>query len=76
MKTYFKNISVNNYVMVDDEIKTIETIFANSKAKYISLTSDESFYNHFVSESIDTSKFESSDETVFNDLKTTIMSSL
>jgi hypothetical protein len=76
MKTYFKNISSGGYAMADDESKTIENAFASNKAKNISISSDESYYNYFVSESIDTSKYESSDETTFNDLKTIILSSL
>jgi hypothetical protein len=76
MKTYFKNIINKGYIMADDETKTIETTFSSITSKTIGISSDESFYNYFVSESTDTSKYEPSDEATFNDLKTIILSSL
>jgi hypothetical protein len=76
MKTYFKNIAVNSYIVINSDEKSIETIFSNTKVKYISLTTDEEFYNHFVNDSTDTSKFEPSDEVTFQNLKMTIASSL
>jgi len=76
MKTYFKNVLSGGYIMADDGAKTIETTFASNVAKNISISSDESYYNYFVSESLDTNKYEPSDENTFNDLKTIILSSL
>ena len=76
MKTYFKSIAGESYLMIDNDQKKIIETSSHSSVKGINIITKESVYDRYVTDSVDTAKWSVSDETLFNAVITEVTSSI
>ena len=75
MKTYYKNIAGEVHMMLDSSNYQVDELYSISDLKSANIVIKESYYNKKLTESTDTTKWRTSDETSFNNIKSEIISS-
>ena len=68
MKTYFKSTVGNLYLMIDDEQLKVAVTYSDDVVKGLDIMKTSISYNRYLTESTDTSKWISSNETDFNNI--------
>jgi glycosylphosphatidylinositol transamidase (GPIT) subunit GPI8 len=74
MKTYFKNIIGNSYMVLDDDRKQVVLCSSFGNVKHIGILTSESNYNQFLQES--TTKWSILDETSYLSIQNDVINSL
>lgn len=74
MKTYFKSIIGDLYLMIDDVKLQVVTTHSDNFVKGLDIIKTSSAYTRYTNESTDTSKWTPSDETSFNDCASQVIS--
>jgi hypothetical protein len=76
MKTYYKSLIDNVYLMMDDSKKQYVITSINQKIKNIVIFNSEEIYDSLMNEVTDETKWLVSDETTFNSIITDVTSSI
>ena len=76
MKTYFKSIVGDVYMMLDDDKKQVVLCSSFSNVKNIDILTSESNYNRYVTESQDSTKWYASDEASYLVVQNDVINSL
>jgi len=76
MKTYYKSLIDNTYLMMDDSKKQHVITTTNQTIKNIVIFNNEDVYNLLMNEVTDETKWLVSDETTFNSIITDVTSSI
>jgi len=74
MKTYFKNIIGNSYMVLDDDKKQVVLCSSFNNVKHISILTSELNYNEFLQES--TTKWSILDESSYLVIQNDVINSL
>ena len=74
MKTYFKSTVGNLYLMIDDEQLKVVITHSNDVVKGLDIMKTTKSYDRYQTESTDTSKWISSNETEFNGIVSQVVS--
>ena len=76
MKTFYKSLIDNLYLMMDDSKKQYVITSTNQTIKNIVIFNREEIYNLLMNEVTDETKWLVSDETTFNSIITDVTSSI
>ena len=76
MKTYFNRPDTNVYIMIDDEQNKVIFLNNASYTKNLIVITEPTAYSNFVLESTDVTKWITSNETDFNNVKDVVISSI
>jgi glycosylphosphatidylinositol transamidase (GPIT) subunit GPI8 len=76
MKTYFKSIVGDVYMMLDNDRKQVVLCSSFSNVKNIDILTSESNYNQFLEESTISTKWLNSDETSYLVIQNDVINSL
>jgi len=76
MKTYFKSIVGDVYMMLDDDKKQVVLCSSFSNVKNIDILISESNYNRYVTESQNSTKWYTSDEASYLVVQNDVINSL
>jgi hypothetical protein len=74
MKTYFKSVVGDLYLMIDNEQLKVVITHSHDSVKGLDIMKTTSSYNRYLTESTDESKWISSNETQFNDVISQVIS--
>ena len=77
MKNYFNRPNTNVYIALDDEKNQVVFINNSTIAKNILVITDQAVaYSNYITESADSTKWITSDETTFNTVYNNIVSNI
>jgi hypothetical protein len=77
MKNYFNRPNTNIYIALDDEKNQVVFINNSTIAKNILVITDQAVaYSNYITESADSTKWITSDETTFNTVYNNIVSNI